>query len=73
MTAQYLKRLLKYDETPPKNATILQKAAKKRQKSYFTAEYLKRATIQTNYQAPKLSGRELGIISPLPPKILRLD
>ena len=70
MTTPYLKRLLKYDQPLPRNATIPQKNS---QKSYLTTEYLKRATIQTNYQAPKLSGRELGIISPSPLKILRLD
>ena len=48
----------------------LKKAAKKRQKSYFTAEYLKRATIQTNYQAPKLLGKEGGMILPFTQKTI---
>ena len=72
MTTQYLK-LLKHDNHYLEMLPSLIKAAKKRQRSYLTTEYLKRATIQTNYQAPKLSGRELGIISPSPLKILRLD
>ena len=48
----------------------LKKAAKKHKKSNFITEYLKRATIQTNYQAPKLLGMERGIIFPFALKII---
>ena len=65
MTTQYLKRLLKYDQQLPKKATIPKTVTKKRKKSTFTTENLEEQLgIETNYQTPKLLGREGGIFSP---------
>ena len=64
MTTQYLKRLLKYDQPLPKKATIPQNRNKKAPKIYIYYREPWRATIETNYQAPKLLGRGGGIIFP---------
>ena len=66
MTIQYLKRLLKYDQPLPKKATIPQNRNKKAPKIYtFTSENIEeKLGIETNYLAPKLLGREGGIIFP---------
>ena len=64
MTTQYQKRLLKYDQPLPKKATIPQNRNKKAPKIYIYYREPWRATIETNYQAPKLLGREGGIIFP---------
>ena len=62
MTTQYLKRLLKYDQPLPKKATIPQNSNKIEPKIYIYYREPWGATIETNNQAPKLLGREGGII-----------
>ena len=58
MTAQYLKRLLKYDEPLPKNATIPQKSSQKAPKILFHCRVPKKGNHLNKLPGPKLLGRE---------------
>ena len=64
MTTHFLQRLIKYDQPLPKKAAIPQNRNKKAPKIYIYYREPWRVTLEAHYQAPKLLGREVGIIFP---------